>query len=55
MCEYVSAGNMTITTIDGNVSNRVGRRTRRWGEVMSVIRPSYAAGSTVTFSDSYFN
>ena len=44
MCEYVSAGNMTITTIDGNVSNRVGRRTRRWGEVMSVIRPSYAAG-----------
>lgn len=43
MCESVSAGDMTITTIDGNVSNKVGRRTRRWSEVMSVIRPSYAA------------
>lgn len=42
MVESIDATARTITSIDGNVSNRVGRRTRKWSEVMSVIRPTYA-------------
>lgn len=45
ICESVNAANRTITTIDGNVSNAVGRRIRTWGEVMTVIRPEYAPES----------
>lgn len=45
MCESVNASAKTITTIDGNVSKQVGRRTRTWGEVMTVIRPEYAPES----------
>lgn len=40
--ESIDASARTITTIDGNVSNSVGRRTRKWGEVLSVVRPTYA-------------
>lgn len=47
ICESVNAGSRTITTIDGNVSKQVGRRTRTWGEVMTVIRPTYKAESVV--------
>ena len=43
ICESINVKNATITTIDGNVGNRVGRRTRKWSEVMSVIRPKYPA------------
>lgn len=43
ICESVDATTRTITTIDGNVSNRVGVRIRKWYEVMSVVRPKYAA------------
>ena len=42
ICESVNATYKTITTVDGNVSNEVGRRTRGWSEVMTVIRPTYA-------------
>lgn len=42
MVESIDATARTITSIDGNVSGRVGRRTRKWSEVMSVIRPTYA-------------
>lgn len=42
MVESIDATARTITSIDGNVSNKVGRRTRKWSEVMSVIRPTYA-------------
>ena len=38
----VDASARTITSIDGNVSNTVGRRTRRWGEVLTIVRPTYA-------------
>lgn len=40
--ESINYKNATVTTIDGNVSNRVGRRTRKWSEVMTIIRPTYA-------------
>lgn len=40
--ESVDANARTITSIDGNVSNSVGRRTRRWGEVLTIVRPTYA-------------
>lgn len=40
--ESVDANARTITSIDGNVSNTVGRRTRRWGEVLTIVRPTYA-------------
>ena len=40
--ESVDASARTITSIDGNVSNTVGRRTRRWGEVLTIVRPTYA-------------
>lgn len=40
--ESVDANARTITSIDGNVSNQVGRRVRKWGEVMTVLRPTYA-------------
>lgn len=43
--ESVSS-NGTITTIDGNVSKRVGRRTRKWSEVMTIIRPTYKDGGS---------
>lgn len=42
MVERIDATARTITSIDGNVSGKVGRRTRKWSEVMSVIRPTYA-------------
>ena len=42
MLESVNFKNATVTTIDGNVSNKVGRRTRNWSEVMTIIRPTYA-------------
>lgn len=45
--ESVNAGERTITTIDGNVSGLVGRRTRKWGEVMTIVRPVYAQESVV--------
>lgn len=47
MVESIDANARTITSIDGNVSNQVGRRTRKWGEVMTVIRPTYKAESVV--------
>lgn len=43
ICESVNVTKRTITTIDGNVSNRVGRRTRSFSEVMTVVRPNYPA------------
>lgn len=43
ICQSVNASARTITTTDGNVSNRVGDRIRTWGEVMAVVRPKYAA------------
>jgi hypothetical protein len=46
LLESVNYGNKTIVTIDGNVSNRVGRRTRKWSEVMTIIRPTYAKKET---------
>ena len=46
LLESVNYGNKTIVTIDGNVSNRVGRRTRKWSEVMTIIRPNYAEKDT---------
>ena len=42
MVESIDATARTVTSIDGNVSGKVGRRTRKWSEVMSVIRPTYA-------------
>lgn len=45
ICESVNVSNKTITTIDGNVSKKVGRRTRHFSEVMTVVRPNYAKES----------
>lgn len=42
ICQGVDVKSKLITTVDGNVSNRVGRRTRTFGEVMAVVRPKYA-------------
>lgn len=41
ICQSVDVRNKLITTVDGNVSNRVGKRTRKFGEVMAVVRPKY--------------
>ena len=42
-----------VQTIEGNVSGAVARRTRAWGVVNSVIRPSYAgSGSSSSASPS---
>lgn len=42
----------SLQTIEGNVSNSVGRRTRAWGDVFMVIVPGYGDsggdGATVT-------
>lgn len=45
--ESVDANARTITSIDGNVSNSVGRRTRKWGEVLTIVRPTYKAESVI--------
>ena len=57
VCDHVgiverNAGSY-VQTIEGNVSGAVARRTRAWGVVNSVIRPSYAgSGSSSSASPS---
>ena len=46
LLETCNFNDKTVTTIDGNVSNKVGRRTRNWSEVMTIIRPTYAEKDT---------
>lgn len=41
ICQSVDVKSKLITTTDGNVSNKVGNRTRTFGEVMAVVRPKY--------------
>lgn len=41
LLESINTDSRRITTIDGNVSNKVGRRTRNFSEVMTIIRPTY--------------
>lgn len=38
----------SLQTIEGNVSNSVGRRTRAWGDVLMVIVPDYGDGADGT-------
>ena len=53
ICQSIDVKSKLITTIDGNVSNRVGRRTRTFGGVMAVVRPKYRVAYTTEENMTY--